>query len=308
MGFDNVSCKFIRKNTYICPCYLRRGIIMFYVNLTVMAEIFSDIDIIEGLIKMGLSEREAKVYKVLLGVKEITASGIPKFTDVPRTKVYEALNSLARIGFCKERSSESAGGRLYSAVDPKIALGGLMAEAKEHFSQINSTYESLSTMMQSIYENSSDRLGEYDFVEVLKGRGEILDRYSTLRNSAKLEILELSKGPYVMSQEERDLEAQENERIIKSGVKMNVIYEAREIEDFGDNFFYRQCANAGVSSRIIPSLPMKMTLFDKRVVMLPLRDALVSEPNLTVVVIEHAKLYEMLETVFWLYWENAKEI
>ena len=273
-----------------------------------MEERFEETNIIESLIKMGLSERAAKVYKVLLGVKEITPSAIPKFADVPRTKVYEVLNSLTRIGFCKERLPEHGGAKLYSAVDPKIALGGLIAEAKEHFTQINNTYKVLSTTLQSIDNRSTDRLEEYDFVEILKGRGEILDRYMTLRNSAKLEILELSIGPYVMTQEERDLEAEENERIIKSGVKMNVIYEAHEIEGSGDNFFYRQCASAGVNARIISSLPMKLTLFDKRVVMLPLRDALMSEPNLTVVVIEHAKLYEMLEIVFWRYWDSAKDI
>lgn len=268
----------------------------------------NEIDIIQSLIEMGLSEREAKVYRVLIGVSSITASAIPKFTDIPRTKVYEALNTLEQKGFCKEQLSEGANGKLYSAVDPKIALGGLLSQAKKRFTYLSETYDVLSETMYSIYERSSDRLGDYEFVEILKGRGEILDRYMNLRNSAKVEILEMSKGPYVMTQEERDFEAAENERIIKSGVEMYVIYEACEIEDFGDNYFYKQCANAGVHSRIIPSIPTKMTLFDKRIVMLPLRDSLMTEPNLTVVVIEHEKLYEMLETIFWTYWKKAKDI
>lgn len=267
-----------------------------------------EIDVIQSLIEMGLSEREAKVYRVLIGVSSITASAIPKFTDVPRTKVYEALNTLEQKGFCKEQNSENPNGKLYSAVDPKIALGGLMSQAKKRFNSLTETYDVLSKTMHSIYEKSSNRLGDYEFVRILKGRGEILDCYENLRNNAKLEILEMSKGPYVMTQEERDLEAAENERIVNSGVEMNVIYESSEIEDFGDNYFYKQCADAGVKSRIIPSIPTKMTLFDKRTVMLPLRDSLMTEPNLTVVVIEHEKLYEMLETIFWIYWNNAKDI
>lgn len=179
-----------------------------------MEEMFSDIGTIEGLIEIRLSEREAKVCKVLLGMKEITASGILKFTDVYRRKVHEVLNALTQAGFSKEWSSESAGGRLHSAVDPKIALRGLVANCS----------------------GSGERFGERGFVEILRGSGEVLELYSSPGNSVNLERLDQSKGSYVMSQEERDLGAEGDECIIKSRKKMNVVRKALEIKDFGDNF------------------------------------------------------------------------
>lgn len=272
--------------------------------------ITEDIDIIQNLMDMGLSEREAKVYRVLLGVSEITASAIPKFIDVPRTKVYEAINSLIRKGFCKETTSIANGqhGQTFAAINPEIALEGLMHLEKKRIKRLEAINGQLIDVLSGIYNNSTLRLRDYDFIETLKGRQEIIRRYISLRQNAKIEILELSKGNYSMSEEEANEEADENEQLIRSGVKIKVIYESCEILSGESAYFHHKNAEVGVEARMMPSLPSKVSLFDKNIVMLPLSDPIIEEPNVTALIIEHPALYTILHEAFLCYWNQAEPI
>lgn len=205
-------------------------------------------DIIQDLMEVGLSEREAKVYRVLLGVSEITASAIPRFTDVPRTKVYEALSSLIRKGLCKEvplsgNEQNGQNGQTFAAVDPKIMLEGLMYEEKKRMAHLESISANLSNVLSDIYSNSASRLKDYDFVEILRGRQEIVHRYLYLRKNAEIEILEFCKGDYTMSEEEANEEANENEKLINRGVAIKTIYEEREILMKERVYFHRKNAD-----------------------------------------------------------------
>ncbi len=272
--------------------------------------IVEDIDIIQNLMDMGLSEREAKVYRVLLGVSEITASAIPKFTNVPRTKVYEALNSLMRKGFCKEVTPACNGqnGQTFAAIDPNIALEGLMYIEKKKMEKLEAINTQLSGILSNIYNNSTLRLKDYDFIEVLRGKQEIIHRYIDLRQNAKIEILELSKGDYTMSEEEANQEADENEQLINQGTKIKVIYESDEILSGESEYFHRKNAEIGVQAKMMPILPCKMSLFDKKIVMLPLFDPIAEELNMTALIIEHPALYTLLHETFSSYWNTAENI
>lgn len=275
-----------------------------------MEGLFQEGDVIECLIKMGLSEREAKVYKVLLGVEEITASAVAKFTDVPRTKVYEALNSLIRKGFCKEAplAVSKQSGQTFMAVHPEIALEGLMHLERQRIEALEHIQGALSRQLTDIYAKSSLRLSGYDFVETLKGRQEIIHRYNTLRSSAKLEILELSTGNYTMTDEEANEEADANEELIKNGVSIKTIYEQEEIDKGMSTYFHKKNAEVGVEARTLPSLPCKLSLFDQKTVMLPLTDPVMDQPNMTVVIIEHPALYAILNEAFQSFWSKARSI
>ncbi len=269
---------------------------------------YDNLNVIYSLMNMGLSERESKVYNVLLGVNEITAAAIPKFTDVPRTKVYEALASLIRKGFCKESTSCNPGGQTYKAVDPQIALEGLVREEEDRVRSLRQMHERVTGALNKMYRSRTARLEDYDFVEVVRGRQEQVHKYTTLRSNVRKEILEFSKGDYTMPEDEANIEADENAHLIAGGAEIKVIYESAEIDSYGDSYFHRKNREVGVQSRVIDTLPIKLSLFDKRVVMLPLADPLKTEPNLTALIIEHETLYKVLEEVFYNYWNKSKEI
>ncbi|MDI9605334.1 MAG: helix-turn-helix domain-containing protein [Bacteroidota bacterium] len=263
--------------------------------------------VITDLMRMGLSEREAKVYQVLVSVSEITASAIPRYTSISRTKVYEVLDSLIVKVFCKEGSSNSDG-QTYCAISPQIALTGLLRNEEDKLNELKKVNHELILFLENIYNTSTDRLKDADFIEVLRGRQEIIHRYTEFRKNVQEEVLEFTKSPFAMTPEEFDLEAEWTEELVRKGVRLRVIYEYSEIDSEWLRYAHKKNMEVGVESRVIDSLPVKMSLFDRRLTMINLKDPIVTGPNLTALVIEHQELYSLLKVAFNYYWDRAKAI
>ena len=56
-------------------------------------------EIVPGLRSIGMNEYEANVYSTLVGLQKATARDIHEVSGVPRGRIYEILNDLARRGF-----------------------------------------------------------------------------------------------------------------------------------------------------------------------------------------------------------------
>ena len=56
-------------------------------------------EIVPGLRGLGMNEYEASVYSTLVGLQKATARDVHEASGVPRGRIYEILNDLARRGF-----------------------------------------------------------------------------------------------------------------------------------------------------------------------------------------------------------------
>ncbi len=56
-------------------------------------------EMLPGLRALGMNEYEASVYSTLVGLQKATARDIHEISGVPRGRIYEILNDLARRGF-----------------------------------------------------------------------------------------------------------------------------------------------------------------------------------------------------------------
>jgi len=56
-------------------------------------------EILPGLRALGMNEYEANVYSTLVGLQKATARDVHEVSGVPRGRIYEILNDLARRGF-----------------------------------------------------------------------------------------------------------------------------------------------------------------------------------------------------------------
>jgi Predicted transcriptional regulators len=263
---------------------------------------------IESLISLGLTEREAKVYMVLLGLKGMTASALPKFANIPRTKIYEVLISLGNKGFCKELDHSSKK-KVYAAVNPRIALNGIIEREEERLYSMRVKNQQLITFLSNIYDNNAARLSNYDFIEVLKGKHEIAEKYMELRSGVKTELVEFTKGPYAMNNADINAEVNETRQLINRGVKMQVLYEAEAIEE--DSVVSKAIIahiDIGVESKSLPFVPIKMCLFDNATIMLTLDDPIDISSQLTAVVIKDVNLCNVLKQAFQMYWMQGKPL
>lgn len=60
-------------------------------------------EIVRDLVALGMKEYEARVYAALVGIGEGTARDVHTASGVPRPRVYDVLESLARQGFAEVR-------------------------------------------------------------------------------------------------------------------------------------------------------------------------------------------------------------
>ena len=83
----------------------------------------------EILTKIGLSEKEAKIYITLLGLKEAAPSTISRKSGLKRPTTYIILQQLQKLGMVSHVTKKAQ--LYYSATDPRIFL-------KEHQSKLKS--------------------------------------------------------------------------------------------------------------------------------------------------------------------------
>jgi len=86
------------------------------------------IDVIEHLVRLGLSGYEAKAYVAVVTLVEGTVREISEESGVPRSRAYDILNRLAEKGFVEVSSSSP---RRYRANEPLVVSNHLMEEMRQ---------------------------------------------------------------------------------------------------------------------------------------------------------------------------------
>lgn len=88
--------------------------------------IFAVAMFVENLIKLGLSEKEATVYLLLLGIGPSQVSSLAKRAMLKRVTAYSVLDSLCARGLVTFEPMKI--GKRYIAYDPECLLNGLEQE------------------------------------------------------------------------------------------------------------------------------------------------------------------------------------
>ncbi len=103
--------------------------------------------VVEKLQRVGLTEYEAKAYLALLETHLSTATQASEKSRVPRTKIYQVLESLQRKGWVRIYSGVPL---LFKAVEP----AGVFEKVKEDYSRL---LESVQTTLKKEVNNMKEK-------------------------------------------------------------------------------------------------------------------------------------------------------
>lgn len=275
--------------------------------------------------KFGLNSYEAKSYLSLLERNRLTAVEISRLAGIPRAKVYETLENLTARGFCHTLPGKV---KKYSAVNPtalkdifiqmereklEVKLDKLREEIKSKEQELNSKIKSADGLVKKLtplYERSRTENDPLEYIEIIKEENLLQSRICQLIDSAEKEVLVFSKPPLL---ESRDIILQQIElekESLKKGVKGRCVYEMPVNED-QKLWLYEYitlAVEAGEQARIIEKIPMKMMVFDEKVVIFTLEDPVLHKPSQTTQIIEHRSLAKSLTILFETIWQQAKEV
>lgn len=145
---------------------------------------------LDALKSIGLNLYERKIFVALLARGVATAGELSQIANVPRSRSYDILESLAEKGFVVVQPSKPI---RYVALAPKDALErtkeNLKKRHEETLERINSMKKSpIVTELESIYKEGLNLVQPFEMTGTIKGRHAINQHLNSLFKKAAKEI------------------------------------------------------------------------------------------------------------------------
>lgn len=179
-------------------------------------------EVLDALKSIGLNLYERKIFIALLAKGVSTAGELSQIANVPRSRSYDILESLAEKGFVVAQPSKPI---RYVALAPKDALertkSNLTTKHEEMLERINKLSGSPVTKeMEMIYKEGFNMVQPFEMTGTLKGKHSINQHMNSLFKQAK-------KNIKIMTTEDGLNELYSNhynvlKRLTKKGIKLQI--------------------------------------------------------------------------------------
>ncbi|MBV9790629.1 MAG: TrmB family transcriptional regulator [Chloroflexi bacterium] len=255
---------------------------------------------INRLTQLGLNVYEAKAYTALLGKESFSATQVADISGVPRQRIYDILASLVERGLAISRPGRH--GTKYAAVSPKSALSALLEREQQRLSRLETMTNELVEELSDQYQEGKEESSPLEYIEVLRGRTAINQRFAEIQSNCQREILIFTKPPYARPPQE-NVEGLET---LKRNIQACSIYEYSVLQSEETrqavDFFIRH----GEEARFVEHLPLKLVIVDEEIVMFAMEDPIAGRTDLTILVIEHKQLAKLVKIAFETLWSRGE--
>jgi DNA-binding CsgD family transcriptional regulator len=231
-----------------------------------------------------------QIYARALRAGSISAPDAAALPGVDLSAAQRELHALHRMGLLARGGRDS---ETYRAVDPRVALGAVASGLFDRISRITAAIPELADAYDRALVPSDGLSG----TTILHGDAEIVQWYVRLQHEATSELLMFDRPPYVSA----PMEALEGV-VIDRGVSWRGLYTARSFEREGSWDEVQRLAERGEQSRIVPELPTKLVIADRRIALVSL--TLIDGDN-DALVTEAPPLVEGLRDLFERHWARG---
>lgn len=256
--------------------------------------------LIAQLTQLGLNIYEAKAYVALLGKESFTAPQVADRSGVPRQRIYDILASLVERGLASSRPGRQ--GTKYAAVAPATALNGLLAQEQQRLNTLQTTTLELVSTLSTRYTAGQEAHDPLEYIEVLRGKQAINERFAKVQANCEREILIFTKPPYATMPQENETGLQTLQRKIEA----RSLYEYDALASDETRQAIAQFITQGEQARFVPSLPLKLVIVDERIVMFAMEDPIAGRTDLTIMVIEQLQLAQLMKLAFETLWQHGE--
>ncbi|WP_433246592.1 helix-turn-helix transcriptional regulator [Streptosporangium sp. CA-135522] len=245
------------------------------------------------LAHLGLGDREALVYTTLLQTGPIT---VEEFADALLWDVEVLQETVARLIELGLAASSGADGAAVTPAEPSIALDRLAHERAAELQRAQiAAANAYFTYRRTVHSQATE-----DLVEVVTGP-QIVERIHHIEGAAETQVLRFDSPPYHThgqpnEEEIRNLEGNVEYRVVYSrSAVQNADYYARNI---------KPCIAAGEHARVLPTVPVKLTVFDRRVAFVSM-SFVEAEINDSMLIVRPSSLLSALIGLFETAWRSA---
>jgi len=246
---------------------------------------------------LGLSSQAEEVYRALLAHPGLGVAELAQLLAVTETDLRESLDLLVDLALLKPTWRNDHTLRL---VSPQTALSTLLAQAEAEVAmrqqQIEATRAAI-TAMAAAHDESRDRLDTVRHPDLESIRA----RLEELAHTAKVECLSLTPGG-AMPADTMSAGGPLNQLALKRGVSIRNIYQESFRNDPATLAFARAMSQLGSQSRTVPVVPMRITIVDASVALLPISP---QDPRQGALEVRSSSMLAALSMLFENMWEQA---
>ncbi|MFF7337117.1 LuxR C-terminal-related transcriptional regulator [Streptomyces sp. NPDC008163] len=208
---------------------------------------------------VGLDEGAERAYRLLLHRLGLSPQELADAHDLTAHQARQSLDRLVASGLATVTGRPAR----YTAIDPRHGLTALIRARQAELDAATTALESYAAE----YHERVLRADPRRLVEVIEGPAAVADRLRDLVVGAEQEILAFDTPPYLtvpssMAGMERDALAR--------GVTVRAVYAAEVLRLPGRAEPVKELAALGEQARVVPRVPLKMVMADRRAAMIPL--------------------------------------
>jgi HTH-type transcriptional regulator, sugar sensing transcriptional regulator len=267
--------------------------------------------ILEEAKNLGLNNYEAKVYLALLEREYLTVNDIAKISHVPQARIYDVLESLMGNGMAILRPGKI---KRYHAVEPEVfkekLIEQLEAKLVEQKQTIEKTILTFKKKFEVRAENPIYDGTSLNYIEIIKDTAALRKRIIELVKNCKKEILFFIKPPFITRPKAIQYDPSQNKPFqveVKAPVRtlIEIPTKKEEIELWANRMSIS--AEDAKNTRAIKELPMKMAIYDERIVLLHLKDPIIPDSSYTTQIINQPEFARTMKLAFESLWEQAED-
>ncbi|MFE7328502.1 transcriptional regulator [Streptomyces sp. NPDC057565] len=252
---------------------------------------------------LGIAESDEQIYRCCVDHGRATVADIAASLNTSEHHVLQCLTRLKDLGLLYV-----TGRGHYRATDPQTALLPLLARRQW---EAETALASARTEIDRIAERHRAgrlRSDPDNLVEVLSDRELILERIEEIGACVTSHVWALDRPPYVDRPHGRHHSDEDELGIttkwLRRGIDVRSIYCPQSMERPGRFATLLRLAELGERSRMLPSLPFKLHIIDKRIALVPLSGP--AYDNL--VVIHRSAVLDALMELYEAYWDRAEPL
>lgn len=261
----------------------------------------SDIDKnLRELTDLGISEREAKLYLVMLEYGEVTANQMHRLTGVQRSKIYSILSRMVVHGLCNERIEGR--NRYFTALNPKDVKATLQREwDSDHLNRVEKANSIFDTLEDKFIASKDGPA--LNSVEIIRNAANIHNRYLQLMNGVQKEVLAYVRPPIAATtKKSREVQFVAQQDALDRGVTLRSVFSLKHLGGVDQKW---DKLGKNDLMRVADSLPMKMFIFDGNKVLAGLPTNSENTNNFFMLYVEDQGFCEVLISAFEETWKNA---
>lgn len=242
---------------------------------------------------VGLDREVERVYRTLLAQPASTPDELAAQMSASTETVDAALRRLRTLGLVSRLSGRAD---RYTAVEPDAAIETLVRARAAELEQVRTASMELSALFHAVRQSE----GGGGAIQLLDGPDDLGRWFVRLQHQVREEMLVLDRPPYALAST-NPVEPVS----LSQGVRWRAIYTPEALEADGAMEEIQGLAAAGEQGRVLPELPVKLAVADRRVALLPLSFDLA---HAQVALVRESTLLDALVALFELYWRQATPI